>query len=114
MCCFFYFFTSFVFLLLLFFFFFFQAEDGIRDGRVTGVQTCALPIFKVQIGSDPYQKDSAPVLRDAKIPRVQHAPFHAVPCHAITPQLVVEQIPALRSEERRVGKECRSRWSPYH
>src|SRR5690348_18057871 len=27
------------------FFFFFQAEDGIRDGRVTGVQTCALPIY---------------------------------------------------------------------
>src|SRR6266581_2240581 len=26
--------------------FFFQAEDGIRDGRVTGVQTCALPILK--------------------------------------------------------------------
>src|SRR4051794_41801702 len=31
-------------LLLLDAFFFFQAEDGIRDGRVTGVQTCALPI----------------------------------------------------------------------
>src|SRR5690348_5479000 len=30
---------------MLFFFFFFQAEDGIRDGRVTGVQTCALPIL---------------------------------------------------------------------
>src|SRR5437660_8478790 len=30
--------------LLCFFFFFFQAEDGIRDGHVTGVQTCALPI----------------------------------------------------------------------
>src|SRR6266487_5412221 len=30
--------------MFLFFFFFFQAEDGIRDGRVTGVQTCALPI----------------------------------------------------------------------
>src|SRR6266487_3641546 len=29
---------------MLGFFFFFQAEDGIRDGRVTGVQTCALPI----------------------------------------------------------------------
>src|SRR6267143_2944047 len=28
----------------MFFFFFFQAEDGIRDGTVTGVQTCALPI----------------------------------------------------------------------
>src|SRR2546426_6900230 len=31
----------------LFFFFFFQAEDGIRDYKVTGVQTCALPIFDV-------------------------------------------------------------------
>src|SRR4051794_41548140 len=30
-------------------FFFFQAEDGIRDGRVTGVQTCALPIFLVEL-----------------------------------------------------------------
>src|SRR5437867_8647506 len=29
----------------MFFFFFFQAEDGIRDRTVTGVQTCALPIF---------------------------------------------------------------------
>src|SRR5690625_5409757 len=30
---------------MLFYIFFFQAEDGIRDGHVTGVQTCALPIF---------------------------------------------------------------------
>src|SRR5256885_5749600 len=30
------------------FFFFFQAEDGIRDYKVTGVQTCALPIFDIQ------------------------------------------------------------------
>src|SRR3712207_8548249 len=39
---------NFIFNLLLldfFFFFFFQAEDGIRDIGVTGVQTCALPIF---------------------------------------------------------------------
>ena len=35
-----------VVLLLLLFFFFFQAEDGIRDDLVTGVQTCALPIFR--------------------------------------------------------------------
>src|SRR5690625_5843239 len=33
------------YLYLIFFFFFFQAEDGIRDGHVTGVQTCALPIL---------------------------------------------------------------------
>src|SRR6266581_7350354 len=34
------------------FFFFFQAEDGIRDGRVTGVQTCALPILTAGRASD--------------------------------------------------------------
>src|SRR5690348_7569335 len=34
---------------LVFLFFFFQAEDGIRDGRVTGVQTCALPIYLEQV-----------------------------------------------------------------
>src|SRR5437667_8844299 len=39
---FFFFYTDFLF----FFFFFFQAEDGIRDRDVTGVQTCALPIFR--------------------------------------------------------------------
>src|SRR4051794_30858505 len=33
---------------VVFFFFFFQAEDGIRDGRVTGVQTCALPISPIR------------------------------------------------------------------
>src|SRR5437870_2966948 len=40
----FFFFFSFFF---FFFFFFFQAEDGIRDGHVTGVQTCALPIYSL-------------------------------------------------------------------
>src|SRR5207248_7960830 len=34
------------------FFFFFQAEDGIRDRTVTGVQTCALPIYVVQDGNE--------------------------------------------------------------
>src|SRR5438067_4046703 len=43
LCFFFFFFLSFVY--FLFFFFFFQAEDGIRDRNVTGVQTCALPIY---------------------------------------------------------------------
>src|SRR6266508_5444682 len=36
----------FIVLLVMVFFFFFQAEDGIRDGHVTGVQTCALPIYR--------------------------------------------------------------------
>src|SRR6266536_5169183 len=38
------------FLFLFSFFFFFQAEDGIRDPLVTGVQTCALPISQARIG----------------------------------------------------------------
>src|SRR6266487_4769525 len=40
------FFIIFSFCVFIVFFFFFQAEDGIRDGRVTGVQTCALPIYR--------------------------------------------------------------------
>src|SRR6266446_7994691 len=75
----------------MYFYFFFQAEDGIRDYKVTGVQTCALPI------------SSAPVLpRRWKWPAtVAYGPTG--PSAAPT-----------RSEERRVGKECRSRGSPYH
>src|SRR5215213_3882170 len=38
---------------VFFFFFFFQAEDGIRDWSVTGVQTCALPICLSQLDSQP-------------------------------------------------------------
>src|SRR2546429_4887975 len=37
--------------LLCIIYFFFQAEDGIRDVAVTGVQTCALPIFSMQSGA---------------------------------------------------------------
>src|SRR5208283_3493429 len=46
--CFFFFFFYFIF--FFFFFFFFQAEDGIRDRDVTGVQTCALPISRGTLG----------------------------------------------------------------
>src|SRR2546426_9157814 len=72
-------------------FFFFQAEDGIRDYKVTGVQTCALPI---SIDCEP-----APNRWRAK-----SGPFLGGKGNQ----------PKGRSEERRVGKECRSRWSPYH
>ena len=37
--------------IIIFFFFFFQAEDGIRDWSVTGVQTCALPILVLGSGA---------------------------------------------------------------
>src|SRR5690554_7453092 len=47
------FYVGFFFYVLLFFvfFFFFQAEDGIRDADVTGVQTCALPILECTSGN---------------------------------------------------------------
>src|SRR5438128_9502627 len=45
---------------MLFFFFFFQAEDGIRDATVTGVQTCALPIFTA--ADDPDAMVALPVI----------------------------------------------------
>src|SRR5688572_32267435 len=72
-------------------FFFFQAEDGIRDLTVTEVQTCALPIW--------------PASSERSEPATH--PPDARTIHA------KGSMPLPRSEERRVGKECRSRWSPY-
>src|SRR3954468_15485776 len=73
--------------------FFFQAEDGIRDLYVTGVQTCALPILaKILVGHQP--------AGDLEV--------GLAGCDGLDAR------PLERSEERRVGKECRSRWSPYH
>src|SRR5690606_40622196 len=84
-----------------FFFFFFQAEDGIRDFHVTGVQTCALPI-SLSSRSPKMKRTSAPH-------RICVAP-KGLPC---TAERAAPGSPARRSEERRVGKECRSRWSAY-
>src|SRR2546430_12596657 len=96
--------------------FFFQAEDGIRDLTVTGVQTCALPISRPNIlisfrfvtacGRVGWQ----PTLPGTSLNRTGLLNF--VPDGL--DQFVVEVDVDLRSEERRVGKECRSRWSPYH
>src|SRR3712207_8214042 len=98
------------------FFFFFQAEDGIRDIGVTGVQTCALPIyFEVSIEEHAEAYSVITVRGEVDLhtaPKVQYAIDRA----AQTDGAVVVDMSgvAFRSEERRVGKECRSRWSPYH
>src|SRR5688572_33009868 len=76
------------------FFFFFQAEDGIRDLTVTGVQTCALPILLLIARAS---------MRFATL-------AHAI--SSTSPTIAIAIAP--RSEERRVGKECRSRGSAYH
>src|SRR2546426_12309328 len=80
-----------LFVIVVSFFFFFQAEDGIRDYKVTGVQTCALPICIRQL-------------------LVQRLAVPQTASEKLRPRWDRRQ----RSEERRVGKECRSRWSPYH
>src|SRR2546430_7303283 len=88
--------------------FFFQAEDGIRDLTVTGVQTCALPISgrPVKCASDRKARNE----KKGRFKRSCACPFHMIPRHFTA----VENSWVARSEERRVGKECRSRWSPYH
>src|SRR5438034_11166121 len=82
--------------------FFFQAEDGIRDHCVTGVQTCALPIFVVE--------DLADDREDRLDDRPPGRGRPAVPGRLLVGQDLLERQP--RSEERRVGKEWRSRWWP--
>src|SRR5437868_11209158 len=110
-CSFFFFFFFFLYFFLLFFFFFFQAEDGIRDRNVTGVQTCALPISICKI-----------IICKAHLTRYIY--YYSLPgtCTYCIPAvdgtlpntLFIALLCCLfRSEERRVGKECRSRLAPY-
>src|SRR5438132_9986607 len=97
--------------------YFFQAEDGIRDHCVTGVQTCALPI------SGARREEMAALrwrdidfqwgslwIKDKVVEEGRKVP--------LTPYLasLLTSLPRrnqwVRSEERRVGKECRCRWTP--
>src|SRR2546429_6905580 len=102
-----------VFMLVVFFFF--QAEDGIRDVAVTGVQTCALPIYQQQVIHVQPVGDEAVLGRDhvligvARESRAQ--PVARLGGAAVSDVIGQDQV---RSEERRVGKEGRSRWSPDH
>src|SRR2546426_6894731 len=93
------------------FFFFFQAEDGIRDYKVTGVQTCALPICVQRLHiADFADQDQVWILPE-------DVPQRRVERQRVVADLALRDVGVLvtmRSEERRVGKECRSRWSPYH
>src|SRR3712207_9499028 len=100
-------------------FFFVQAEDGIRDIGVTGVQTCALPISVVAVDGV-----VAGLAADGRAASLQVERRHGagrVDGGVVAGDRVVlgaagDRVAAVgpRSEERRVGKECRSRWSPVH
>src|SRR5256886_17577685 len=59
---------------MLVFFFFFQAEDGIRDLTVTGVQTCALPIYRA--APPPPPPPEPPQIADEWLPRLEPPTRH--------------------------------------
>src|SRR5262249_56728244 len=102
----------------------FQAEDGIRDWSVTGVQTCALPI----------STSTRPRTLASNMPKPTFlVSWKSLYFLSLTALMRPTSLPSLyakkfctsanskkgfffssRSEERRVGKECRSRWAPYH
>src|SRR3546814_2429125 len=101
---------------MFFFFFFSSRRRHTRCALVTGVQTCALPIYikiwdsftTVREAEDAYAKvEALRALWVGADSPPDHATQHSAPLPA-----------GERSEERRVGKECvstcRSRWSPYH
>src|SRR5256885_10595363 len=97
-------------------FFFFQAEDGIRDYKVTGVQTCALPIFGPVVGDvNPGRTVLGLGLQLRNLERLSR-PRQDVQVLAGDgrPVQLRDNEAVARSEERRVGKEGRSRWVPYH
>src|SRR5689334_23653281 len=107
----------------VFFFFFFQAEDGIRDGTVTGVQVCSSDLRSIWLHwLSPLHPPCPPVVES---PMSRHSPMQPV-SPSPSPEspspspvsLLVSPSPSpsesMRSEERRVGKECTSRWSADH
>src|SRR5205807_3645505 len=95
--------------------FFFQAEDGIRYYKVTGVQTCALPILETCIRYANERKQAgqsigkfqlvATKIVDMKL-RVESSRHMLYHCAWLSSH---RKSVYLRSEERRVGKECRCR-----
>src|SRR3989440_4664618 len=102
---------------------FFKAEDGIRYLMVTGVQTCALPICdhenvslgkagrKRWMGKSPHNRGVS--MNPVDLPHGGGEGKTSGGRHPVPPWGQPTR-GFKRSEERRVGKECRSRWSPYH
>src|SRR5207248_6037430 len=98
---------------------FFQAEDGIRDRTVTGVQTCALPILRIGLAmecnecEDRYRRLGY-YCEFCPVPRGERSFIEEPPTRApVLPpprRKKDDSIVLLRSEERRVGKDCRSMW----
>src|SRR5207253_5520723 len=98
-------------------FFFFQAEDGIRDGHVTGVQTCALPIcialMKLLANAPGLQQINPGTSGGFNAQFLDHTPVNGNEMNLrgdVNLTQNTKVFATFRSEERRVGKECRSTW----
>src|SRR5206468_7430533 len=101
--------------------FFFQAEDGIRDLIVTGVQTCALPIYTLNLDVNATLRNAlereglgVPINLEYDDLMVNQAEYRSSSATVLMLDCSHSMILyGERSEERRVGKECRSRgrWS---
>src|SRR5204862_4619820 len=93
------------------FVFFFQAEDGIRDLYVTGVQTCALPISDQRRSYFTMSEENNytiwTFLKKCHDRKLIYKAYDSMPW---CPRCAV----GIRSEERRVGKECRYRGGRWH
>ena len=107
---------------------FFQAEDGIRDKLVTGVQTCALPIYDIKRETQQTWESQLGKIVVEDNNQTNKVNFYTAMYHSmLAPNLYqdvdgkyrgmdlkIHETNDFRSEERRVGKECRSRWAPDH
>src|SRR2546430_7640606 len=103
--------------------FVFQAEDCIRYLTVTGVQTCALPISPLFIFlagvsfallTERLREKSVTRNAIARQTILRGAEVFGMGLLFRAQEFALGYPRSPRSEERRVGKECRSRWSPYH
>src|SRR5690606_40913965 len=102
-------------------------EDGIRDFHVTGVQTCALPIFLLPQTIGPFanpqrDKQAKAIMKKMELVLSRDKKSYDFTKSFLPENKIKELIDVAfympyqrqRSEERRVGKECRSRWATYH
>src|SRR5699024_12010933 len=92
---------------ILYISFFFQAEDGIRDRNVTGVQTCALPISDITFKHVKEGDGGKSYIRFDDGTQICHV--HTVLTYSTSRTMNTGGDVNFRSEERRVGNECRSR-----
>src|SRR5699024_11714060 len=93
--------------------FFCQAEDGIRDRNVTGVQTCALPISRQPTHPTLLNRNFLARLSQGElIVKIVLISRGVVLVIVLIVRVSSQDLcPAQRSEERRVGKECRAQRS---